>query len=512
MGFLRRHAHLLLVTCLLGGALLLRADGITAPSVESRELHNALVARQLYLGDGTGLPVWQQDVLRELGDVAQPIEPPILDLLAASAFRIAGGEHLWIPRLASAMLWVGGGIFLLLIALRITTREGALVALALYLFWPYAVWLSRLYMPDGMMVALLLAAALAVIRYWELPSWGRLFAAGAVSSVATAAKPGVALIFLVSLFTVIAISRRAFRETVGRGRLPLFIVLASTLAAVYYVYGVYVHDFLAGESGGRVQPRLIVTESFWSGWWEMVSSVLAYPQRESYLALAPLALAFGGIAVARRGMSRAVLAGLALGYLLFALVVPGFTATHAYYALPLIPILALAIGTLAGFVFVRLRMSAPGARLVVMVFAALAIGVAAFKSHAVLSGEPPHRDIAAYRRIGEITGHTAHAIVVDVRLRSPVSYWGWIVGRYWYPPTPSQDLPSSGDLFPTWIDPATAEFLVVVAVSELETEHRLRDFTRELPLVSRTDRFAIFDLRDGRAVAAERRSHAGGSG
>ena len=512
MGFLRRHAHVFLIACLLGGALVLRADGITAPSVESRELHNALVARQLYLGDGSELPLWRQEVLRELSDVAQPIEPPVLDLFAASAFRITDGEHLWIPRLASAMLWVGGGIFLFLIALRVTTREGALIALALYLFWPYAVWLSRLYMPDGMMVALLLAAALAVIRYWERPSWRRLVAAGAISSVATAAKPGVALIFLVSLFTVIAISRGAFRETVVRGRLPLFIVLASTLTAAYYVYGVYVHDFLADESGGRVQPRLIATEWFWRGWWEMVSSVLAFPQRQSDLALAPLAVALGGIAVARRGMPRAVLAGLALGYLTFAFVVPGFTATHAYYALPLIPILALAIGTFAGFVLERLRTSAASARYAVVAFAALAIGVAVFKSHAVLSGEPPHRDIADYRRIGEITGHTAHAIVVDVRLRSPVSYWGWIVGRYWYPPTPSEDLPSSGDLFPPWIDPATAEFLVVVEVSELVTEGRLRAFTRELPLVARTDRFAIFDLRDGRAVAAESRSNADGSG
>jgi hypothetical protein len=33
-------------------------------------------------------------------------------------------------------------------------------------------------MPDAMMIALLLAGILAVIRYWERPSFGRLLAAG----------------------------------------------------------------------------------------------------------------------------------------------------------------------------------------------------------------------------------------------------------------------------------------------------------------------------------------------
>lgn len=500
--WLRRHAPLVLVSCLLAGAFLLRLEGITKPSVESRELHNALIARQYYLGDGSGLPAWKQRVLRELGEVVRPIEPPVLDVLAATAYRISGGERLWIPRLMSAAFWIAGGVFLYLIALRLTSREGALVALGLYLVWPYAVWLSRLYMPDATMVSLLLVATLAVIRYWERPSRPRFLAAAGISAVAAAIKPGVAFIFLVALFAAIAVSKRAFRETMSQGGFPLFVGLAATLPAVYYVFGTYVRDFLVGESEGRVQPGLVAKESFWRGWWDMVSTVLAYPQPQSYLALLPLAAAASGFFVAPRGMSRAVLAGLTLGYVAFALVVPGFTATHAYYALPLIPILALAIGTLAGFVFTRTWASRPGARYALLGPAVLMVGIGVYKSHAVLSSSPPSREIADYRRIGRITGHTAHAIVVDVRLRSPISYWGWMVGRYWYPPTPAQDLPSSGDPFPSWIDPASAEYLVVVDVSELETEQRLRAFVRDLPVVAKTDRYAIFDLRGGRALRA----------
>ncbi len=128
----------ILVGVLLVIAFAIRLDGITTPSVESRELHSALVARQLFYGDGASLPASKQEVLQELPDVVRPIEPPVLDLVAAAGFRLAGGEELWMPRLVSSALWILGGVFLYLIARRLATRPGALVALALHLFWPTA--------------------------------------------------------------------------------------------------------------------------------------------------------------------------------------------------------------------------------------------------------------------------------------------------------------------------------------------------------------------------------------
>ncbi len=80
----------------------------------------------------------------------------------------------------------------------------------------------------------------------------------------------------------------------------------------------------------------------------------------------------------------------------------------------------------------------------------LIVGVGAYKSR------PSGADtaaIAAYRRIGAVTHHTTHAIIVDERLRAPAMYRGWIAGHYWYPPTPGQDLPAAGDPFPPWIEP-----------------------------------------------------------
>jgi 4-amino-4-deoxy-L-arabinose transferase-like glycosyltransferase len=502
---LQRRSRIVLLGVLLAAAFIVRVDGVMTPSVEPRELHNGLVARQFYYGDGGGLPAWKQRVLAELGDVVRPIEPPVLDLIAAGAFRLAGGEELWIPRLVSTLFWIVGGVFLYLIAARLTRPDGALVALAVYLFWPYGAFISRLYMPDAMMVALLLAATLTVIRYWEQPSLGRLVAAGAVSAAATAAKPGVALLFLLAVFIAIAASRRVLIESVTRGRVPLFVALAVLPSLVYYVYGTQVKDFLAGQSEGRIEPALVATTWFWAGWWEMVSIVLRFPQAQAYLALVPLAAGAAGVVAARPGTPRATILGLGVGYVAFAFMFTAYVPSHPYYSLPLVPILALSMGALTGFFLERLD-GRRNVRRALLAFVALVIGIAAFKTHAVLTPSAPARQIADYERIGEVTAHTTRAIYVDMRLRSPISYWGWMVGNYWYPPTPAQDLPTSGDPFPAWIDAAESEYLIVVEVSELETEPRLRAFTRALPVVERTSRYAVFDLRGGRALEAERRS------
>jgi hypothetical protein len=493
------------IAILFVGALLVRLDGISGPSIQSRELQNALLARQYYLGDGDGLPKWKQRVLRELHQLVRPIEPPILDVAAGATFRLVGGERLWIPRLWSTLFWLLGGYFLYRIATRVTRSEGAFFALALYLFWPYPAFISRLYQPDALMIALLLGGALSIVRYWEHPSRSRLAVAVIASGSAVVVKPGIAFVFLLGAFVAIAVSRRALAETIVGGRLPLFAALTVIPTGLYYVYSVHAHYFLAGQGDGWADPTKWWTAWFWDGWWQTVSFMLTFPQHQSYVAVVPLALGLAGIVVSR-GVARAILLGLFIAYVVFALTLTVPIATHAYYSLPLVPTLSLSIGAVVSFVVERLEYRARAARAGILALGAVAILVAAYKAHAVLTPQPPLRQIADYRRIGEVTGHTTRAIYVDIRLRSPITYWGWIDGHYWYPPAPAQDLPASGNPFPRRIDAAKAQYLIVVDINELETEKRLRAFTRELPVVERTARYAIFDLRGGRAVAAIRDS------
>jgi 4-amino-4-deoxy-L-arabinose transferase-like glycosyltransferase len=417
----------------------------------------------------------------------RPIEPPILDYLSMLEFRVTG-ENFWFPRLLSSLCWVIGGVFLYRIAVRLMAPGGAVVALALYLTWPFGAWFSRHFMPDSLMILWLLAAVLAVIRYFERPSRPRFAAAAGVAAVATLIKPGVAFVYLVAVFGAVAVAaggRHALRR--WGPAFVLFSGIAALPAVVYYVIGTKVADFIwFGASTARLTPENVLRASFWNGWWDAVSYLLRYPQTQELLALAPLVAAAAGIAVAGRGLPRAVLIGLSLGYLAFAVTFAGYVSANPYYSLPLIPLLALCIGTLVSAVAAPLRRVAPGVAYVLFACVAAVVGVAAYKSYAVMRVPIPATAIPDYRRIGELTHHTTKAIVVDNELRTPSMYWGWIGAEAW-------DL--AEDEPPPSIHPERADFLVVVGLWQLDTSSGLRRFVRGLPIVGSTSRYAVYDLR-----------------
>ena len=150
-------------------ALCLRLYRISEPLFDFspvRQYHSALLARGFYEWLLTGnLKTLPPDGI---------IEPPILELLASLAYALSGGEHLWIPRLLSASFWMVGGVFLYLIARKIVSSNAAVFSVAFYLLAPAAVLPSRAFMPDPLMIMLLMISVYTILRYHEHPTMGRL--------------------------------------------------------------------------------------------------------------------------------------------------------------------------------------------------------------------------------------------------------------------------------------------------------------------------------------------------
>ena len=291
----------------------------------------------------------------------------------------------------------------------------------------------------------------------------------------------MAFLFLVGLFTSLAVFHRELRKSVLSGRLPLFALAAASAATAYYVAGRYLSHFIwGGADTRRLTPDLLVAHRFWHGWWNMVSYMLRFPQPQAFLALVPLAGGLAGILLAR-GVGRAILLGLSFGYVAFGLAFANYTHTHVYYSLPLIAILALSIGVVGG---ILLQIVGAAGRVAIGVVVLIVIAVAAFKSHAVLTGEHTRQTVADYRRLGKLTSHTTHALIVTGQLRTPAMYWGWMVGDSW----DLGDNPSG--------PPNTApyDFLVVQGSGQLDAPG-VRSFTHNLPAVARTSHYAVFDLR-----------------
>jgi 4-amino-4-deoxy-L-arabinose transferase-like glycosyltransferase len=288
--------------------------------------HGALLARGLYESMTTGeLKTMPPDGI---------IEPPVLEFLASLSYLILGAEHLWIPRLLSALFWMVGGAFLYLIARKISSPNAAVFSVAFYLFVPYSVFASRAFMPDPLMVMLLMISIFAILRYHEQPSMRRLIVAAVASALIILVKPGICVFQVFGAFFSLAVYRQGVRKALGSPRLLAFAVLSILPTGVYIVYGKFVSGFLDTSHplvSQRIVPQLLLQASFWEGWFSIVSVVVS-----------PVALLVGlvGAFLFLRRLPRALLLGLWGGYLLFGLTFTYHIHTHDYYSLQLVPVVA----------------------------------------------------------------------------------------------------------------------------------------------------------------------------
>src|SRR5215203_6975688 len=191
-----------------------------------RQYHSALLARGFYEWLLTGnLETFPPDGV---------IEPPILELLASCTYVIIGGEHLWIPRLMSSVFWTIGGVFLYLIARKMVSPTASLLAVAFYLLDPAVVLPSRAFMPDPLMIMLLVMSVYAILRYHERPTTGGLMVAIVVSSLALLVKPGICLFQIYGAFFALMVYRRGLFGSLRSLHLYLFAVLSILPVAIYY--------------------------------------------------------------------------------------------------------------------------------------------------------------------------------------------------------------------------------------------------------------------------------------
>jgi hypothetical protein len=133
----------------------------------TRQLLSALKARGMYDQTAPGVPEWQRRMSLQQWHARAEIEPEVMERLVA--FTYSGtGEHLWVARIYSSVFWIIGGVFLFLLIRDLFSVDGAVIALAYYLFTPYAVIASRAFQPDPLMVLWLSLARVA----WQDPAVG----------------------------------------------------------------------------------------------------------------------------------------------------------------------------------------------------------------------------------------------------------------------------------------------------------------------------------------------------
>jgi hypothetical protein len=480
-----------------------------------RQYHSALLARGFFEWLLTG----ELDTLPPDGI----IEPPILELVTSFSYLIFGEEHLWIPRLLSALFWMVGGVFLYQIAKKISSPNGAVFSVFFYLFAPYSVLPSRAFMPDPLMIMLLLISVFTILRYHEQPSSRRLAIAALASSLAVFAKPVMCFFQIFGAFVSLAVYRRGVRRTLTSPHLWIFTGLSVLPAGFYYLYGTLIAGFLKPDISGRVVPRLLLEALFWEFWGAQIGLVVGYTA---------LIGALLGILLLHPGLPRVLMIGLWGGYLLFGLVYTQHIQTHDYYSLQLIPVVALSLGPIGTFVTNQLKQPvhrgypSRGGRLYTRQVIILALCILALifnlAEHRIISNiasnlrgatQPTSKyanNVATYQEIGEVVNHSRHTLLLfgnTLDYGFPLLYHGRFSAVLW-PRSHEQGELSTEELFNDLSSEDSAEYFIISTKTdyvgswesedwESEKYEELRSFlTKRFPMIAQGEDYVVFDLRE----------------
>src|SRR5215213_4729702 len=481
----------------------------------TRQYHSAILARGFYESP-------------KLGRLAESppdgiIEPPIIEFAASVAYRVLGEEYLWVPRLLSAAFWTIGGLFLYLIARKLVSADAAIFSVFFYLFDPYSIIASKAFMPDTLMVMMLLISIFAILRYHEQPSTRRLLVTALVSSLAILIKPGICVFQVFGAFVSLTIYKQGLRKAVNSSHLLAFSVLSLLPTTLYFIYGTLVEGFLQAQLQAKIMPNLLFERSFWQGWMGQIS-----------LNVGNFALlgALFGVLLFRSGLHRALMVGLWGGYFLFGLTFTYHISTHDYYSLQFIPIVALSLSPVAALIINGLKrvdlQYYKRASLVGLLLLAICLNAYDNRAELLLIREQLEKDTyvaqdylggpvavdyqelaETYEEIGEAVDHSSRTLFLVPDVGLPLIYYGRLSGA-WFPPNGEQQEPymasNAEERFSTMYSELSPEYFIVITpyyqwgrtVDFLEGEEYadLRKLLDEdFSIVAQGKGYVVYDLR-----------------
>ncbi len=477
---------------LLGLGLGLRLYDLTNPPLDfhpTRQILAALKARGMYLQTVGGVPDWQRKMAIQQWKTKSEVEPEVFERLVAFTWRFTG-EKLWVPRVYSSLFWIVGAVFLFLLVRGLLSVDGAIAATAYYLFFPYAVVASRSFQPDPLMVMLLIAFWWAFVRWTRAQSWGWAVAAGLIGGFAIYIK-FVSAFFVVGGALGMLLGVFPLRDALRKVQLWAIAALGLLPGAGYIFYGVVLHGFLGRQFGGRFIPALLLSPYNYVQWAMMASMAAG--------ALAIMLALLGLLFVQARPL-RFFLFGLWVGYILFGLFFDYHVATHDYYHLPLIPIIAISLAPLADWILRRLRELTEGrlARFAAVAFLLGGLLTVAWETRNDIKAVDYAPQTAMWAEIGDKLQHGHNVVALTQAYGTPLAYWGWHDALIW---------PNSGDVdyhtargasidLPQLFENMTRgkAYFLVTDFAELNRQPDLKQKLAGFSVYAQGDGYVIYDL------------------
>jgi hypothetical protein len=491
--FSSRAARIAALLVLFAAAFGIRLYDLTDPPLDfhpTRQLLSAIKARALYMETWPDeFTMEQVEVGRRQAKLKAQIEPVVLEHLVAFTYRFTG-EQVWVARVYSSLFWLVGGAFLFLLVRDLLSFDAALIATAYYLLYPYAILASRSFQPDPLMVTLILAFWWTFWRWLRFPSWTNTILAGLLGGFAIYIKFSAAF-FVIGAALGLGLSQYTWRELLRNGQVWGMAILGALPGTLYLINGVFIEGSLGDQFRGRFIPALLVNPFNYLQWMVKVD-----------LAAGGLFIMLGllGFFLTRNKRLRSFMVGLWSAYLLYSLFFNYHVATHDYYHLPFLPIVAVSLGPLGEWFFTRLAESTVAGIQRNAVYLILLAGMfmVLWNVRNQMKAADYRPEAAMWTELGKLLeDKTAIALMQDYGSR--LEYWGWMTVPTW---------PHTGDplyarirgnqaLFEEmFVDYSSRkDYFLVTDLDELEHQGQLRERLNGYPIYMQGNGYMIYQLR-----------------
>jgi hypothetical protein len=481
----------------------IRLYDLTDPPMDfhpTRQIRGLVIARGMYYKMMPSAdPAKRDKAIAYWGSMVDR-EPQILERVVALTYLVIGQEQVWIARIYTSLAWIIGGFFLFILARRMVSTDGAVVATAFYLFLPFGIIASRSFQPDPVMVMLFLIAAYALhcwsdgssrdtIRATRAQTWKWAVLTGVLAGIAVLYKIVIAFL-VVGMVVGVVLHLKGVKRSLRDAQVWTMGLLMIVPATLYYLIGIQntSANFLEGSTLSLVQ--LILSPSYYMRWAIFLHGMFG---------LTIILVSLAGMLISKP-LNRSMLLGLWVGYGIYGISFPHHITTHEYYHLQLIPIVALSLAPIADFILSNI--ADLGRWWKFMALGVMVIGAAypLLITRSVLAGQDFRAEARYWQEVGEAIPDNGKTIALTQNYGHYLMYYGWEKVKLW-PTTGEIKLAqtrgkSIEDFRGEFKDRTEGmDFFLVTTTAQLNAQPQLKEILySDYPILAEGNGYLLFDL------------------
>jgi 4-amino-4-deoxy-L-arabinose transferase-like glycosyltransferase len=470
----------------------LRMVNLTNPPLDfasTRQLFSALKARGMYYQYVTNVPIATRQLAISLGEVGI-VEPPVLETIVAQTYRLTG-EHIWIGRIYSSLFWVLGGLALFLLIREFASTSAAMIATLFYLFVPFGVIASRAFMPDPLMVALVIFSLWTLFRWQNTSKWKWAILFGLFAGAALFVK-NLSVFIILGGFSGVILVTRGLKRSIRDLQVWVMGVLMVLPVGVYSIYGLLKLN-MGSQFALRFFPSMWVDPAFFFRWAFIINSNIGWTVT---------LVAIVSIFLADPKRERPLLIGMWAGYFFFGMAFSYYFYTHDYYQLSFIPVVAISVAPALRLLFEKFYELSSGLfpRLALVAVVLVGLAVPVWYSRVQIVGSDYRNEPPFWAEIGDVLGHGQGVIGLTQDYGYRLAYWGWQRSAAWFTSADINLRYLAGqniDLAKKFAqDTAGKQYFLVTMFGEFDSQPVIKDLLNShYSIFAQTDEYIIYDLQ-----------------